>query len=71
MKTLNYDNLVILEVKQERAKGSPIIEALKKYSIREGSLSKYCLGIMSIVPGIKQNNFKQNTLTINKLLYAY
>ena len=69
--TVRYDSLVIVEVKQERAAGSPIIDALKKYSIREGSLSKYCLGIMSVVPGIKQNNFKQNKLTINKLLYAY
>jgi hypothetical protein len=69
-KTKEYNNLVIVEVKQERAKGSSIINALKKYSIREGSLSKYCLGIMNMIPGIKQNNFKQNTLTINKLLYA-
>ncbi len=68
--TVRYDKLVIVEVKQERATGSPIIDALKKYSIREGSLSKYCLAIMTMVPGIKQNNFKLNQLTINKLLYA-
>ena len=68
--TVRYDKLVIVEVKQERATGSPIIEALKKYSIREGSLSKYCLAIMTMIPGIKQNNFKLNKLTINKLLYA-
>ncbi len=68
--TKRYDALVIIEVKQERAAGSPIIDVLKKYSIREGSLSKYCLGVLSTVPGIKQNNFKQNLLTINKLLYA-
>jgi hypothetical protein len=68
--TKRYENLIIVEVKQERAAGSPITEELKKYTIREGSLSKYCLGIMSMIPGIKQNNFKKNILTINKLLYA-
>jgi hypothetical protein len=67
--TKRYDELVIIEVKQERAAGSPIIDVLKKHSVREGSLSKYCLGILSVIPGIKQNNFKQNILTINKLLY--
>jgi len=68
--TKGYNDLVILEVKQERAKNSPIITLLKDNFIREGSLSKYCLGIASTVSGIKMNNFKKNLRTINKLLYA-
>ncbi len=66
----SYDDIVIVEVKQERAIKSPIITLLKDNAIREGSLSKYCLGIVSTVTGIKMNNFKKNLRTINKLLYA-
>jgi len=65
-----YDDIVIIEVKQERTAPSHVLDILKTNSIREGSLSKYCLGIISLFPGIKQNSFKKNTLKINKLIYA-
>ncbi len=65
-----YNNLVIIEVKQEKLSASPILDVLKKNGIKEGSLSKYCLGIMSLFPDVKQNNFKQSKRTIQKLLYA-
>jgi hypothetical protein len=55
----NMNNLVIAEVKQERKKASPFMKTMKKYHIREGSISKYCLGIALTCDGVKKNNFKE------------
>lgn len=55
------ENLVIAELKQDKQKASPFKAMMKKYHIREGSISKYCMGIAYTMSGIKKNNFK-NTL---------
>ena len=60
--------LVIAEVKQEKRKTSPFMTMMKKYHIREGSISKYCLGIALTCNQIKKNNFKQKLLKINHIL---
>lgn len=63
------DNLVIAEVKQGKASDvSPFIAMMKKMGIRENSISKYCYGVISMNPDIKQNRFKPIILYINKLL---
>jgi len=68
--TTNFEKIIIIEVKQERTFNSPITEELKKHLIKACSISKYCLGIMTMIPQIKKNNFKKTILTINKILYA-
>ena len=64
---LNKD-LVIVELKQEKFnRKSPIVKALRSISTHPYSVSKYCIGMASLHPKLKQNHFKQKFLTINKL----
>lgn len=60
-------NLVIAEVKQEKAMSSSFIRMMKKYHIREGSMSKYCFGVISLF-NIKYNNFKPKLIQLKKTL---
>ncbi len=64
----NYENLVIAEVKQQKMSSSVLIDVLKKYQIREGSISKYCFGIVSLFPDVKQNNFKRHLRRVERVL---
>jgi hypothetical protein len=57
-KTQKLNKLVIAEVKQEKRQASPFMNVMKKYHIREGSISKYCMGIAFTVDNVKKNNFK-------------
>lgn len=66
--TINLSNLVIAEVKQEKRKASPILSVLKEKHIREGSISKYCMGIAMTTENVKKNNFKPKLLNIQKNL---
>jgi len=61
-------NLVIAEVKQDKALVSAFIRLMKKYHIREGSMSKYCFGVTSLFSSIKHNNFKPKLILIKKIL---
>lgn len=63
----DYSFLIVLELKQEKANSSPISLLMKEMGIRSGGLSKYCLGVISLNPLIKHNNFKTKLMTINKL----
>jgi len=60
-------NLVIAEVKQDKAVRSSFIKLMKKYHIREGSISKYCFGVLSLFP-IKHNNFKPSLILFKKII---
>jgi hypothetical protein len=62
------DGLVIAEVKQEKRKPTAFLKMMKKYHIREGSISKYCMGIALTCEGIKKNNFKQKLITLKHIL---
>ncbi|MCE3225910.1 MAG: hypothetical protein K0S32_461 [Bacteroidetes bacterium] len=59
-----FDRLVIAEVKQDKRKASPFMTVMKKHHIREGSISKYCMGIAVTCNGVKRNNFKSKLSTI-------
>ena len=54
----SFPGVVVAEVKQERRAPSLFHEELRRYGVREGALSKYCLGIASLDPGAKKNRFK-------------
>lgn len=67
-KETNATNLVVCEVKQDGVNHlSPVIRALKNLHIRPMRISKYCIGMALLNPGIKQNNFKEKVLKINKI----
>lgn len=61
-------HIVIAEVKQPRAsKNSEFMKAVQRHRIREGSMSKYCVGMVLLNDAIKYNNFKERILNIKKL----
>lgn len=61
------DNLVIIEMKQDGACKSKFRELLNEKHILPGSMSKYCLGMVLVNPGIKKNRFKNKLRKINKI----
>jgi len=63
----NFSNIVIAEVKQEKFSLSPFIKLMREEKVREGSISKYCFGVLFLYDQIKRNNFKTNLHTINKI----
>jgi hypothetical protein len=63
--------LVIAEVKQGSSKDkSAFVSLMRKYHVKEKSISKYCLGVISLNKNIKQNNFKPTLIYLQKLLKA-
>lgn len=68
-KVAAFPGLVIAEVKQEKAKCSPFITLMRKHRISSDSISKYCLGVLSLKENIKTNRFKMKLKTINKLCH--
>ncbi|CAH8290751.1 VTC domain-containing protein [Mariniflexile fucanivorans] len=63
-----YENLVIIELKQERYnRSSPIVQELKSKQINPYSISKYCIGMLSIYDNLKYNCFKEKIIKINKI----
>jgi hypothetical protein len=66
----NFSNLLIAEVKQDKIKTSSFITLMKNYHVREGTVSKYCLGVISTNNGIRQGSFKPDLRNINKILHG-
>ena len=64
------DNLVIAEVKQDSKVVSPFLYLMKQNHVREGSMSKYCYGVINLFNKIKHNSFKPNLILIKKTLYG-
>ncbi len=70
-KEIQYAQIAIAEIKQERIGASPILNILKKHQLKSGSISKYCFGIISLFEGVKQNNFKKHLKRITKIIHQY
>jgi hypothetical protein len=64
----NFDGLVIVEAKMSKIQVTPFVKLLKEKHIREGGLSKYCMAVSKLIPGMKSNNFKEQLLTVDKIL---
>ncbi len=62
-----YPHLAIAEVKQEHTLHTPFLELMKKMEIRQGGISKYCLGLSSLEPHLRRNTFKPALSKINHL----
>lgn len=67
----SYNDRIIVEVKTEALSHSSTDKLLKKMGIREGSISKYCLGVTKLYPEIKKNNFKNDLHIIESQLNKY
>lgn len=63
-----YAAIVIAEVKQEKVGQSPFIDLMRKYRLKQGGISKYCFGIISLYQQIKQNKFKKHLRRVSKIL---
>jgi len=66
-KNILLDKLVIAEVKREGKNHSHFIDTVKRHSVREGGISKYCLGIALTTKNIKTNRFKEKLIKINTI----
>ena len=67
-KEKSIPHIIIAEVKQEKAsRDSDFIKAIRAHHIGESSMSKYCVGTALLHKDLKQNNFKERILNINKL----
>jgi hypothetical protein len=53
-----FNNLAIIEVKQDNKSKSTFFESIKSRYIIEHSMSKYCIGMALKYPELKHNNFK-------------
>lgn len=62
------ETFVIAEVKQNKASISPFVQLMHKNHIREGSISKYCLGVMNLYPHLRANNFKPFQNNLKKII---
>ncbi len=62
-----FPGVVIAELKQDRSAASPLSELLHGHHIRPCRVSKYCIGLASVNPAIRQNNFKRKLLNLKKL----
>jgi hypothetical protein len=63
---LTLRNLVIVEIKQDKASASALlIQTLRALKITTKGFSKYCIG-RSLIEDIKKNNFKPFLLKIEK-----
>lgn len=63
-----YNNLVIIEVKQERfSRTSPVVKQLKAIHINPYNISKYCIGMIGVYNDLKYNRFKKKLMKINKI----
>lgn len=64
---LSYQDLVIVESKTMKNTYSSFMELMKRKRIVSVSMSKYCLGIVSLFDEVKKNNFKKLIHKIQKL----
>lgn len=69
-KNTGFPNMVIAEIKQDKSGTSSFINIMKEKRIKDISISKYCLGVASLVPNVKTNNFKIKLHYVSKLCDA-
>ena len=67
--SINYDKLIICEVKQKKYNPkSSFIKIVRDLKIYEMRFSKYCIGLVNLNTNIKYNRFKEKTLYLNKII---
>jgi hypothetical protein len=68
-KSAIFEDLVIIEIKQNKIANNAVASWLKTQGIRPGSINKYCLGMISLHPTLKKNRFKNRYLQLLKKTY--
>jgi len=64
---ITLENLVIIEIKQSRSKGTSLInDVLKANKIEDQGFSKYCIGRSLLDETLKRNNFKPLLIKLKK-----
>ena len=63
-----FDDLMILELKQDGWRHSDFRDILNSFRIKRTPFSKYCMGMVLTDPHIKNNRFKGRLTRINKLI---
>lgn len=67
-----WEHLAIAEVKQAgMTRESPFFKVLKDRRIHPYPISKYCMGMATLYPDLKQNTFKEKLLRIHKLNHIH
>ncbi len=64
---LTLDNIVIIELKRDGRKFSPVIAMLKSLRIKPMGFSKYCIGMAMTDPELPRNRIKQRLRNISKM----
>lgn len=67
---VSFPEIIIAEAKQEKSGRSEFVRMMKRHHIREGSLSKYCMGVSSLFTQLRSNNFKSKLTTLKKLQHV-
>lgn len=66
-KSITLDDLVVVEIKQDKSNiFSPFLQELKKYHLEQVGFSKYSSGV-ALLESIKHNAFKPNFIKIKKI----
>ena len=65
--TASFDELVVMELKQDGRARSLLKQVLFDLRIKPYKISKYCIGTAMTRPEVKQNRFKKKIRRINKL----
>ena len=64
----NFPASIIGELKQENVnRNSLFYSMMKQRGIQPNSISKYCIGAVTLNPKLKYNNFKEKTLLLDKI----
>lgn len=66
----SFEPLIIAEVKQGCRSHSHFVRLMRDRQIRRFTISKYCLGVISLYSHLKHNRFKPKLRQLNKLTYA-
>jgi len=67
--TRSFDNLVIIELKQDGLAYSEMKDILMSLRIHPAKMSKYCIGVALTNPQAKLNRFKRKIRKIKKITY--
>lgn len=61
---ISFPNILMVEIKTPSRNESQLVSYMKMNGHREGSLSKYCFGLIGLNPGLKHNRFKKALIKI-------
>jgi hypothetical protein len=64
---VSFSNLMILEFKSEKQQAASAAGLMKPLGLKPCSLSKYCIGMATLHPELKQNAFKPTLTQILKI----